>query len=289
MEECKMKKLASVMVIFGVILLSGIGFVYYTEGAVAFSMKSITLEESHVISAKKIAELNINTLSTDVELLPHNKEDIIVELNGQVSEKMKDAYQLTVEENDDVLNVKLDRKSKPSFSVFAINKGVTLTVLIPEKKYDEIVIESKSGDVNVEDLTADHMLFKAASGDMVVENLSARDITIQTTSGDTFANGISADVLNMEAVSGDMTGEKLTAVSEMTLQAKSGDIILNTTVEAYTLDFEGTSGDGIVKVPGFLYKEKEEDRINGTFGDDATDEGILIIKVRTTSGDFTLE
>jgi lia operon protein LiaG len=284
-----MKKLGSFIVILGFILLSGMGFVYYTEGAAAFSIKSVTLQESREISGKDVTELNVNTISTDVEVLPHNKEYVSVELNGEVSEKMKNTYELTVEEDNGVLSVNLDRKNKPSFTVFAINKSIKLTVLIPEKMYKKIIVESTSGDIKVEGLAADRMFMKATSGDILAYDLSSNDVTILTTSGDTFANSISSDVLNMEAVSGDILGEKLAAVSEITLNAKSGDIILNTTVNAYTLDFEGTSGDGIVKVPGFLYKEKEEDRINGTFGDAAEDEGTLIIKVRTTSGDFTLE
>jgi lia operon protein LiaG len=282
-----MKIVGSIIVILGFILLSGIGFVYYTEGAAAFSIKSVSLQESHEIRGKDITELNLNTLSTDLEVLPHNQEYIVVELTGEVSEKMKDAYELTVEEDNGVLNIVLEYK--PSFSVFAINKGTKLTVLVPEKKYDEIMIESKSGDVKVEDINSDIMVFKATSGDIVLEDLSSIDISILTTSGDTFANGISSDLMTMEAASGDIIVEELTVASKVMLNAKSGDIILNTDVTAYSLDFKGTSGDGTVKVSDFHYKEKEEDRIIGTFGDTASSEGELIIEVRTTSGDFTLE
>lgn len=214
----------------GVMLLSSIGFIYHTEGADAFSTKIVEIEESHLIPGKKIKHILINSKSTDVTLIPHLQEDIQVELKGEVSEKLKDAFVLTIEEFNNSLHVDLDRLTRPSFTVFAINKETKLTVRVPSKMYEDIAVESTSGDI--------------------------------------IATNLMSDTLSLSAKSGDIKGENLSGISAFSLEATSGDILLKKMTNSYSIDFKSTSGDGNIDMPGFLFEEMSEHRILGRYGND---------------------
>jgi lia operon protein LiaG len=260
-----MRKLGNVMVFMGFILFSGLGFIYFTEGAEAFSTEVTSIHDGHDISAKDVTNIFVNSGSTDVRIVTHSREDISVQLDGEVSEKMKEAFKLSVAERNGTLKVAVDREKRPSFTVFAINKGTQLTITVPEKLFETISVKSSSGDVQLEDLNLENLHLKASSGDILVENTAS-------------------DEIMMSASSGDITAENITSDSNLYMETKSGDISLQTNQTSYTLNFEANSGDGEVKVPGFIYDKKAEERITGKLG-----EGQLGITVKTKSGDFQLQ
>ncbi|MFZ3590477.1 DUF4097 family beta strand repeat-containing protein [Bacillus sp. DJP31] len=167
-----MRSLGHGLTLIGVILLSGIGFIYYVEGSDAFSTKIVKIHEDQYISGKEIKHILINSRSTDVKIIPHSQEDIWIELTGEVSEKMKESFTLTVEEHNGGLQVDLDRKSHPSFTVFAINKGTKLVVHIPAKTYGDIKVESTSGDIISANLVSNHITIHSKSGDIKEDTLN---------------------------------------------------------------------------------------------------------------------
>jgi lia operon protein LiaG len=85
----KMKKLGLVLALLAVIIFSGIGFIYYTEGAEAFSTKMVTIHEQQSIHDHGVKSLKINSHSVDVEVLPYSEDTITVKLNGKVSKKLR--------------------------------------------------------------------------------------------------------------------------------------------------------------------------------------------------------
>jgi lia operon protein LiaG len=263
MEDETMKKLGYGLLFFMAVLLSGVGFIFYNEGANAFSTKVVELHEEQSIMGKTVSRISITSRSTDVVALPHTQDEIVVKLKGEVSEKMANAFELTVTEHNGEVQVEVDRNTRPSFTVFAINKGTLLTVLVPEKIYDEITIEATSGDIHAAELTANSLALQATSGDMSGENLvGGSQLLFKTTSGD-------IESLHNQA-------------NKMIVEATSGDIMMDMEEHAYSVDFKGDEGK--VDVPGFLFEEMSEERIQGKKGE----KGMTIF-VRTTSGDFVLK
>lgn len=259
-----MKKLGIFTVFISFIIFSGLGFIYYTEGAEAFSTEVVEIHEGHEIPAEKVTSISVNSGSTDVRIAPHSGDNISVQLEGKISEKMKDAFKLSVTERNRTLKVTVDREKRPSFTVFAINKGTLLTIAVPEKFYERISVKSTSGDVQLEDLNLAVMHLKASSGDILVENLTSDQIMMNTSSGD-------------------ITTENITSNSSLFMETRSGDIALQTIQTSYTLNFAANSGEGEVKVPGFIFHKKSDERITGKLG-----EGQLQITVNTNSGDFQM-
>ncbi|MBB6455332.1 DUF4097 and DUF4098 domain-containing protein YvlB [Salirhabdus euzebyi] len=243
------------------ILISGIGFIFYTEGADAFSFNTVKIQENQQIQGDDIQNIYISSGSTDVELVKHSGNEIDIELDGEVSEKMKDAFDLKVSETNRTLEVELDRLMRPSFTVFAINKGTKLTIKIPSNMYQDIIVESSSGDIYVNGITSDKVDLQAKSGDITIKNSFAQTAFLK-------------------ANSGDITGSDLLTVDAKTT---SGDISLSTKENSFTLQFKSNSGEGEINVPGFLFEKKEEDLIVGKLGD-----GEYSMSIRTNSGDFLL-
>ncbi|SOC08427.1 putative adhesin [Ureibacillus xyleni] len=259
-----MKILGSIVLFLAIIVISGVGFIYFSEGATAFSTKLTEIQDNYV-TEKEVNSIVIKSSSTDIEILPHSHSNISVEFEGTVSEKLKDAFELKISEKNGNLQVEVERKKQSSFTVFAINKGTLLTIRVPEKAFEDINVESTSGDIHLSDLSATNIALKATSGDIIGKNL------------------IGEKALKFETTSGDIHSARNKA-TDMLFNATSGDVSLDMGDITYTLDFEGTSGEGNVKVSQFQYKEKSKNRISG-----ATGEGELSLKVRTTSGDFSLK
>jgi lia operon protein LiaG len=262
----KMKKLGLVLALLAVIIFSGIGFIYYTEGSEAFSTKMVNIHEKQSVNDKGVKAIEINSESVDVKVSPYSESTISIELNGKVSEKLRNAFDLKVSESNGTLSIVVDRTKSPSFTVFTINKRTVLTVQIPEKTYEEISVLSSSADLDIEDLKAESVKLGAKSGDIHAENVNASSfLTLKTTSGDIYSI--------------DNKGQN------MQFDAKSGDVNLEMDHPSYQLDFHGTSGEGEVRVPGFQFEEKSENIIKGRVGTDSP----LTITVNTKSGDFSLE
>ncbi|WML57932.1 DUF4097 family beta strand repeat-containing protein [Neobacillus sp. PS2-9] len=277
-----MKILGYIGMFLGIILLSSIAFIYYTEGAEAFSTKTVPLHEEQTITGTEVKNLFVHSDSVDVKVIHGSQKEITVELNGEVSEKMKNAFDLTVTEAKETLLVDLKRKFRPSFTVFAMNKKTELTVTIPEQLYEKVHVETTSGDIRVNDLSGNQVMLKATSGDIMAQNISSSEVSVQASSGDIEVNGIYAQQITVRTSSGDINGRLVAGFSNLALEATSGDITLDANETSFTLDFTATSGEGEVHVPGFLYEEKNEEKILGKKGD-----GMHSITVKTTSGDFT--
>lgn len=276
-----MKIFGYIGMILGIVFLSGIAFIYYTEGAEAFSTKTVTIHEEKHLSVMEVSTILVHSGSVDVEVARGSQEGITVELNGEVNEKMKDAFVLNVTENNSTLQVDVEREYRPSFTVFAINKKTVVTVTIPDQLFKEIFVETTSGDIHVNDVSGEQMMLKASSGDITAKNIALKELTVQATSGDIEVNGIDAKQISAHTTSGDIDGVRIAGFTHLALEATSGDISLDTRETSFTLDFTATSGEGEVTIPDFLFAEKTEERIKGKKG-----EGGHSITVKTTSGDF---
>lgn len=279
-----MKILANGLMGLMVVLLSVIGFIYYTEGAEAFSLKTVEVHEEQVMDGASINSLKIDTGSVDVKLVPSASDDIKVELAGEVSEKMEDAFTLTVAEKNGDLHVQLKREKQPAFTVFAINKHTQLTISVPEKMYDQVAMETTSGDLTIGEITSHDIELAAKSGDIFANKLEGEGgLSIKSTSGDIKAAEFSFKESALQSTSGDIFAEQAEAITILSVATTSGDVVVAPVAEAYSLDVQTNSGDGEFNVSGLLFQEKTEERVIGKKGN-----GGLSVEITTTSGDYQL-
>ncbi|MGD6858149.1 DUF4097 domain-containing protein [Bacillus infantis] len=316
-----MKKLVAGLVVLFLIGVGGSAITLSASGGLNFN--TVDINQNETIEAGSIQNISVKSASTDVVIREAgSEEDIKVALIGKVSKKLKDDYKLKVSEEDGTLDVDLDVKNMFRMGVVII-RDVKIEVLLPEKEYEELAvqvlsgdikaenIQSKdsifetksgdvalkgmeagsqmeikvaSGDVRVEDSSAKELKFKAASGDMTIDGAAAETADLYTASGDIEISGLSGDI-TAKITSGDLsiTNDQLTG--SITAETASGDVAIafKEKPSDMMVDFKATSGEGNVQLDGFLFEEKEEDRILGKIGS-----GEHVVKVHTSSGDFNL-
>ncbi|MGD6843517.1 DUF4097 domain-containing protein [Bacillus infantis] len=316
-----MKKLVAVLVVLFLIGVGGSVITISASGGLNFNTADI--KQTETIEAGSIQSISVKSASTDVVIREAgSEEDIKVALTGKVSKKLQDDYKLKVSEEDGTLNVDLEVKNMFRMGVVII-RDVKIEVLLPKKEYEELAVEvlsgdikaeaiqSKdaifetksgdvalkgmeavsqieiqvaSGDVRVADSTAKELKFKAASGDMTIDGAAAETADLYTASGDIEISGLSGDIL-AKITSGDLNITNDQLAGSITAETASGDVAIafKEKPSDMMVDFKATSGEGKVQLDGFLFEEKEEDRILGKIGS-----GEHVVKVHTSSGDFNL-
>ncbi|WP_143521169.1 DUF4097 family beta strand repeat-containing protein, partial [Pseudomonas sp. 2995-1] len=92
-----------------------------------------------------IENLVVATDNARINLRPTNDSEVTVEFNGNTSD-----YELSTDVNGQTLHVDLLRKNKWKFiNLDLFPRTQTLTVMIPEKMYESIQVESKNGRIDI--------------------------------------------------------------------------------------------------------------------------------------------
>jgi Uncharacterized conserved protein len=147
-------------------------------------------------------------------------------------------------------------------------------------------VRSASGDVRITGmLSGETASAHASSGDLELRNLSTRTLEAGTHSGDITVSDFRGR-LQAKTGSGDIDLRNDQLTGDLHLQAGSGDITVSflSEPESFTVHFQGSSGDGKVRISGLNYEEKSYHRVIGKKGS-----GDYHLNVRTGSGDFMLE
>jgi lia operon protein LiaG len=273
------------------------------------------------VQGNEITMLNIDTSSTEVIISSGENEDIEMELKGEISSKLKENVQVEVKQSGCSLNVMVivERNSSFSFGMDVIKLALSLEV--PQKLYEKIIVKTSSGGINAKDLEGKEVKFKASSGEVDASGIKAHtEFKSKAKSGGIQLNGIEAPAIFAKANSGTLilqnlisediqakassgriiakkwTGNFLAETNsgvidlhtpELTgkidAEASSGDVMLffDKKPESFTIDFSGSSGEANVELKGIEFEEKSDHRISGKMGD-----GKYTIRVKTSSGDF---
>lgn len=267
------------------------------------SFNTVNVHQKEVIKGNSIKKLIIKTDSTDVLLVPADKDDITAEFKGKVSKNIKDTFHLSAKKSGSKAEITMEREDKVKLSQRVMNISKSrLTIEVPEKMYDKIAIESASGDIELKELKAKEASVEASSGDVSADAIMAESqFSIKVASGDISAKDLSAELLEFSSASGDMelfnlsgeikadsasgdvTVDQEEINSDITVDSASGDVQLETgkKPESLAVDFKANSGDVSIKLTGLLFEEKSENEMVGKLG-----EGKYKVKVRTSSGDI---
>ncbi|MCI1858511.1 MAG: DUF4097 domain-containing protein [Sporolactobacillus sp.] len=171
---------------------------------------------------------------------------------------------------------------------------------------EEMVLESTSGDLDIGGCMAKRSLVvHAGSGDVLLSGILAKEkLNVHTGSGDQNLRNLDTDRLDISASSGNLTVSEYAGTlaastgsgdidlrsddmtGDISARAGSGDIAIAFThaPESFTVNYQGSSGDGVVRIKDVVYEEKSVHRLIGRKGD-----GRYKIDVLTGSGDFVLE
>lgn len=227
-----------------------------------FSIATEQIDESKTFDVGGVNEIYLDMVSTDINIISTDEEEIRVHFYGVVSTNIKkDMPSLVAYKSGDELRIEIVRPKIVliGFSIFRTN----LDVYIPESSIEALKIETVSSDTSVSNLKVDKFSFGAVSGDFKGESLFASDLKINSTSGD----------ISLKEYKGDIN-----------INNVSGDVVLE----------DGDPNDNIevVTVSGEVYVEQEDPSntnirtISGGVEINLSKDARFYLKAKTVSGDI---
>lgn len=234
------------------------------------------LEEEDV-DFSDIKQLQIETLSADVIFQSQNDdESSTVQLAGSAPD---DAVDLELQAENDALTIDVVRAD----GLLAI-QNLQVIIRMPSQKFENVIIETTSGDSDLEFLLADVLTVQTTSGDIEATSLKVNNVNINTESGDIHLSSLTGN-LDLKTTSGDVYGYYEAFEDQVSIQTVSGDVHL--TFEEpidFELNFKTTSGDSDIGVPVQIKKSSGSHDLKAISG-----EGNNPINIETVSGDLRIE
>ena len=313
----KRSTLGYLLVLIGliaIIYMAGANGKNLFDGALSAVFKKVNIEQAVDVSA--VNKVVIETGSINVHVQQGSGSQAVVHLQGHSGRSFDD---IGIKVNGDTLEIKPNWKKRFILSF----SNVKLNVQLPEKLWDELEVETGSGNIVIDNINSDEIELDASSGNITASKLKANDLSVKASSGQLklsqlesgsaslktssgnirledymfdklSANASSGNIklidgqaeLDGKTSSGNISVDSAELMHDMTLQASSGNIevIVDQTPQSLAVDYRGGSGRGRIQKDGFVYEDDDHDRIVGTFGN-----GEVKLKARTSSGNFTLK
>ncbi|HDX9629326.1 TPA: DUF4097 family beta strand repeat protein [Bacillus cereus] len=261
-------------------------------GFKVFQGKDFKKEKSFEIN--HIKEIEVDNENWDVEFKSTDANKIVISAQGKRVDKEVDPVGIEHEGNKVVIKQK--QKVNQFFNGFTFRKKNSISIAIPKKEIDKIVLNNKSGDVNINDIvvksivtkgkSGDEMIvglsagkgeFTSESGDLMLKDSSLQEVNITSTTGDNYVKNIKNENMNITSTSGEVLLKDMKEGKLLFVETKSGDIGVRYKGVPTSLKLmaKSNSSDVMVNVNG-LKKDKNTEKIKaGTVGDAKNEVKIL--------------
>ncbi|MEG7845206.1 DUF4097 family beta strand repeat-containing protein [Bacillus mobilis] len=271
------KKIIVIAILFLTIASAVFGFK-------TFQGKDFKKEQSFEIN--DIKEIEVDNENWDIEFKSTDANKIVISAQGQRVDKEVDPVE--IEQAGNKVIVKQKQKAIRFFNGFTFRKKNSISIAIPKKEIDKIVLNNKSGDVKIRGievknivtksesgdemvvgLSADKGEFTSESGDLMLKDSSLQEVNITSTTGDNYVNNIKNANMNITSTSGEVLLKDMKEGKSLFIETKSGDIGVRYKGVPTSLEFmaKSNSSDVMVNVNG-LNKDKNTEKVKaGTIGD----------------------
>ncbi|MES1051332.1 DUF4097 domain-containing protein [Bacillus thuringiensis] len=261
-------------------------------GFKVFQGKDFKKEKSFEIN--NIKEIEVDNENWNLEFKSTDANKIVISAQGEQVDKEIDPVKIENDENKIVIKQK--QKMNRFFNGFTFRKKNSISIAIPKKEIDKIVLNNKSGDVKIRDIVVKNIMTKGKSGDEMIVGLSAekgefisqsgelvlkgssvQELNIKSTTGDNYIANVSNSNMNITSTSGEVLLKDMTEGKSLFIETKSGDIGVRYKGVPASLKLmaKSNSADVIVDLKG-LKKDKNTEKIKeGTIGDAKNEVKIL--------------
>ncbi|MCA9487467.1 MAG: DUF4097 family beta strand repeat protein [Nanoarchaeota archaeon] len=218
----------------GALFLTSTEFIDYTTG----NYDSVQVNDSLVLP---FGDLEINSLSTDIEIIETDSNMVKVELVGRYTEgSYANSPRLEILEGEKNTVVNIVYPKYKLVLGFAQNR-LKLNVYVPKGFTNELYLSTASGDVDGANFEAGSLKIKTLSGNAKIMNLNSDYLEVSSASGDVDLENAITDRIN--TISGNV---KINSFIERNLNVKtvSGDVKINDLGnKKFRVYFESVSGD----------------------------------------------
>ncbi|UFJ39657.1 DUF4097 domain-containing protein [Brevibacillus humidisoli] len=289
-------------VAFFVFLIGIAGSVYqYTKNQGAI-FATVPIEQQQVVAGKNIQNIVVNGNTVDLNLMPGDSDQFIIQLHGNVSKHLQDDYELKVDTSNHSLNVSTNQKDQMFMIGFHVS-DVRLDITVPQKMYERLTVDTATGDIAVQQLQAKHCVLSSDIGDITVRHLQGSELSLDTDTGsidlrdfgsgdvaastnvgDVSLQGISGKV-TVDTETGDVDLQMAEVQGEITVETDTGDVEVDISdlPAALQVDLSASVGDTTVDLPGMSYRTNTDHGVKGEIGT-----GGPLLKVTSEIGDITV-
>ncbi|EJQ56230.1 hypothetical protein A6279_00680 [Bacillus wiedmannii] len=261
-------------------------------GFKVFQGKGFKKEKSFEIN--HIKEIEVDNENWDIEFKSTDANKIVILVQGKRVDKEIDPVE--IEQAGNKVIVKQKQKATRFFNGFTFRKKNSISIAVPKKEIDKIVLNNKSGDVKIKDIvvksivtkgnSGDEMIvglsaekgeFTSESGDLMLKDSSLQEVNITSTTGDNYVRNIKNENMNITSTSGEVLLKDMKEGKSLFVETKSGDIGVRYkgVPTSLKLTAKSNSSDVMVNVNG-LKKDTNTEKIKeGTIGDAKNEVKIL--------------
>ncbi|OQA22553.1 MAG: hypothetical protein BWY60_00200 [Actinobacteria bacterium ADurb.Bin346] len=271
--------LASIMVIS--FLITGI-ILYTTGGVSAVAARAAQITASKTFESGQINEVLINTVNTNINVLPAGDNKISIDFYGSVtSNTAKGLPELVAYEKNGILSITITYPRTIVAGLINLS-NLYLDVYIPDHYPGKISIETISGDTTVKNFSANDFHHKSISGDMIAREFNAANMLLKSTSGSILLED-SRGKIDASSVSGEIAVKLPDFKNDLNLKTVSGAVKVTMPVNSnFDFDIGSISGD-IYNDFSARISYADGRKFEGSVGN-----GASKLTVSTTSGDIRI-
>lgn len=304
MFKFNMKKivLSLLIVMAAAYLLCGLVMIVSPKSVFNLEKSSYSIKDEKKSDISGIDEININTSSTTINILPTDESELKARFYGDIistSNYQKPELECYTEGSRLYVNI----KTKPTviFGIHSLNTN--FDVYVPKSYKKALSASTSSGGIQIKDLTLSDIKFNSSSGSASLDNVICESFTQNSSSGSLRANGLKTNSTKTSTSSG---SRKLTNFTgDLTVNSSSGgtyveysefnnDIKVNSSSGSvkillpsnagFTLEAAASSGGIDCDFPITVTEKVRRNLLKGTVGN-----GENSIVINTTSGGINIE
>lgn len=233
-----------------------------------FDEKSqLVLEKEYEVSS--FDEIKILSTYSDIHVLNHDDSSVKVLVYSANDLVTSEIHNQILEIN------KRDRK----YGCFGFcNRHEEVYVYLPKGMTKEMIIQTVSGDIQLEDLSSSKVNIKTTSGEVLVKQVFKA--SIESISGDINITSVSDGTL--KTVSGDINVHSIT--KRILAHTTSGDVLIDDLTLEESGSIETVSGDVEIGNSPKVYIEAKS--TSGSIELGSRDSSFVHLRVKTISGDI---
>lgn len=189
---------------------------------------------------QKFSNVTLNTNTADITFLLSDDENCKIECFEEQNSK----HVITIQDDTLVID---NVSQKAWYDHVGINFGSPkITIYLPKAEYGELIITHSTGDITLENITAENIDISLSTGDLILENVQCKNFTSSASTGDIkFKKVISEEKITLTRSTGDIFFEESDAAG-LDITTDTGDVTGSLLSEKI---FSASTSTGDIAVP----------------------------------------
>ena len=209
------------LMIAALLIIAGIVFVLLAMNAGHWDF-SVLNTAAYVTNTHKIQEafenISIDTDTTDITLLASEDDSCKV----VCLEDAKAVHTVSVQDGTLAIRWTDERTWYEKIGILAETQKVT--IYLPDTAYDTLMIQEHTGDIDIpKELRFENIDITATTGDVKNYASASKALRIETNTGDIHVNGVTADSMELCVSTGKVTAEGIRCTGDILLTVSTGD------------------------------------------------------------------